>query len=241
MNDYVIFDIETKPRPDLVERFGEKYPEFDASAVKYGNTRDPIKREEILAQKRADHETEREAFFAKQRERAALNPYTAEVLCVGALVAGEEEIMACDSERETLESFWRLYGTAHRTFYYYSGNGNTSGKFDPDMLVTRSRILGVTVPPSVRRGRYYSDRFVDLAEEFLLGKRDAFLSLTRCADILGAFDNPATTLRRKQDDDPVTGANFHKFWEAGGKSRELAASYLVNDLNLAAYIAARIL
>jgi hypothetical protein len=248
---YLVFDIETKGIPALVDRYGDKYEEFDESAVKYGNARDAQKRAEILAQKRADHEAGRDAFMAAQRAKAALNPFTAQVLCIGVKRTGQEpHIIAESSEARTLDAFWKMVGNAmdigNGMHYaaaetvFYSGCGDPSKKFDLDFIVTRSRILGIPVPDYVRRGRFYHESFVDLAEVFLLSQRDKYLSLSKCADLLGIFDAHDDVIR-KTDEDVVTGANFAQFWEQNSAGRELATSYLLNDVRLAAHIADRIL
>lgn len=249
--DYIIgYDLETRPRPELVERFASPFPDFDESAVKYGNTKDPQKRQELLAMKRSDHEQARTDYWAKLKERAALDPLTAEIQAIGLIATNGHEIIT-GSEREILETFWTRYDdtSSNCRFVSWSGSGTTAANFDMDFAVTRSRILGLDLPATLRdRGRY-STRVVDLTAEFLLGRREAYLSLSRAADVFGLYDDVALGLTRKTDNDPVTGENWWKWFnglmsESGltpEQQREKAEGYLLNDIKHLLPLAQRIL
>jgi hypothetical protein len=248
---FIGFDIETRPRVDLVDRFAKPFPEFDESAVKYGNTKDPVKRAELLSSKRAEHEAERDAYWANLRERAALDPFTGEIICIGLITdQGKIDIVAEKDEMATIRQFWQVFGLAYNAttkFVFWSGCGDPAKKFDIDYIVTRSRILGVSVPQRVRSGRFYADRVVDLASEFLLFQRDRYLTLTKAADILGVYSE-YRELFPKRDDDPVTGANFFQWWDGtaqtdvpAAEQRAFAEKYLRNDLLHLPPLALRIL
>lgn len=255
------FDIETKPLPELVERFSKPFPDFDESAVKYGNTKDPAKRAELLASKRTDHEADRAAYWKNLKDRAALNPFTAQIVVIGIVDHEGAVDYLMGAEKDLLAEFWALfseYGEAARKFVFWSGCGAAAKMFDLDFIVTRSRILGVRIPPAVRSGRFYSPRFVDLASEFLLYQNDVYLSLTRAADIFGLYvdgkhPGPSTvgahqTIFPKTDDDPVTGENFWQWFEGIAQTdqskeeqRLFALRYLRNDLLHLFHLAPRIL
>jgi hypothetical protein len=171
----IAFDIETGP---LARDFLESLlPEFDPSEVKLGNAKDPA----LVA---AKIEAAREKHQADFLEKAALDPLTGRVLAIGLLSFGPNEDKATsevalddaacdDNERELLEDFWSVFLRSldgERTFFV----GHNSTDFDLPFLVTRSRILGVRVPPLVIRrsgNRYsFSDRFIDTRTVFALGR-----------------------------------------------------------------------
>lgn len=249
---FIGFDIETRPLPELVDRFAKPFPDFDPLAVKYGNTKDPVKRAALLEAKQAEHEEDRVRYWANLKDRAALDPFTGAVICIGMGLGdqGEPEIVAEATEGGTIAAFWDVFSSYHYAtskFVYWSGSGDPAKCFDIDYLVTRSRILGVTVPPLVRNGRYYASRIVDLAAEFLLFQRDKYLSLSKAADLLGLY-TPNGKLFPKADDAPVTGANFFQWWDGtmpeGGDhatQRMGAEGYLINDVRHLQALAPRIL
>lgn len=257
------FDIETKPRADLVARFVKPYPAFNPDEVKYGNTKDPVKRAELLASKEAEHKAGEVTYWANARERAALNPLTAEVLCIGLLVEGSLAIFGqgktygLKDERGVLTAFWRLFtdrSSAGEKFVFWSGNGSSTENFDLDMIVRRSWILGVEVSPLLFNGRYFTNRFEDVAGRYLLYKRESFCGLARAADELGLFV-PGCAFTPKGETDLVTGEHFHLFWDgkadeiiaARGEApmspedqQKLAVRYLTNDLHLLEGVATRL-
>lgn len=239
-----LFDIETKPRPDLVERYVQPLPPFDPAAVKYGNTKDLEKRgvifkaaEDAYAQAAIDH-------MADAHERAALNPLTAQVIAIGVADsqpgADEVTVISNQDERELLREFWILFcshAMAVESFVFWSGTADIGENFDIDMLVRRSWLLGIKVPQLVFNGRYYGNRLVDATGRYLLGRRGSYCTLSRAADELGLF-TPESGLKPKKDDDPVRGENFWKWWEGSvadsslspTDQRFLATTYLQNDV-----------
>lgn len=249
--EWLVFDAETKPRPDLVAKYTKPFSDFDESAVKCGNIKDPAKIKEKIDASRAQHEADRAAYWKKAYEDAALDPFTGEILCIGvASDVGAVEILAEKTEAATLRAFWQLWELRDcvvTKFVFWSGCGDVAKQFDIDYIVTRSRINRVPVPAGVRQGRYYSNRIMDLAKEFLLYQRERYCSLTKAAEMLGLYaEHP--DIAPKTDSDPVQGVNFWQWWEGSAvqdhsaeEQRALACKYLVNDVSTLKYMAPIIL
>lgn len=249
-----LFDIETKPRTDLVDRYLQPFAPFNPDAVKYGNTKDPEKCAVILQAAEVAHVQEGLDYVKTAHERAALNPLTAQVIAIGVADSqpGSDEVVVLsdDDERELLNSFWILFcshAMAVESFLFWSGTSEIGDNFDIDMLVRRSWFVGVKVPQLVFNGRYYSNRLVDVTGRYLLGRLNSYCGLTRAADELGLY-TPESNLRPKKDDDPVRGENFWQWWEgnapdsslSAADQREVAKGYLVNDVLTLKAIVARI-
>lgn len=245
-----ILDIETAPNPEAVAKFTDPFPVFFESEVKVGNLKDPEKIREKLQAARTAHAQEAQDYWSKAAERAALHPFTGTIEVIGIMDEGGEAILIDGPEATLLARFWSLFGLPgdpSLQWLVYSGCGDERRNFDLDFILTRSRILGVAIPPHIRPGRYYSDRITDLAPLFLLHRHDAFCSLTKCAELLGCYDRPIetdagpVTLTRKRQDDEVTGANFFEFWRSPGERQRKAQAYLINDLFHTLAIARRLL
>ena len=243
----ILIDIETAPRPDLVERYIRPLGPFDADAVKYGNTKDPAKRKLLLATKEAEHDDARAAHFFKARAMAALDPLTAEIVVIGVINEGGIEYLE-GTEREVLEQFWHLWRQGESTREeIVSWSGNTTPEcFDPMMIIKRSWACGLKVPQLATNGRYLGSRWEDATTRYLIGKFQAFCALTRAADELGLFESHPD-LAPKAEGDLVTGKDFHLWYDGKADSelppegqRELALSYLRNDLLLLQAIVERI-
>lgn len=255
------FDIETRPRLDRVDRFMEAFPDFNPDAVKCGHLKDPAKIAEKKAQAEADHAQAAKEHRARAYERAALNPRTAEIVVIGMITEdGAAMFLDAETEAENLNVFWRLFavGFSDRRFVYWSGCGKPFG-FDLSFLITRSRLLGVRVPSQAFSGRYPAQRLVDLAADFLLHERDSYLSLSAAADLFDLYDSrgmgpgpdapiAGQTIFRKSKSDPVTGENFHCWWDGKAseehtpqQQRAFARQYLTNDLLHLFHMAPRIL
>lgn len=242
-------DIETRPRPDLVLRYVKPPEPFDPAGVKYGNTKDPEKRSALFQQKQQDHENEVAEYWAKAKDRASLNPLTAEIVCIGLLIEGQAVFLSGD-ERTILTQFWKRFsdfGMTGDKFVYWSGNGSQTENFDPDMIIRRSWLLGVKVPATAFNGRYLSNRFEDATGRYLLYKRDSYCGLSRAADELGLFSAAPCNIFQKTDRDRVQGANFSLYWDGKAdpamtpeEQRDLAGSYLTNDLLILSGIVDRI-
>ena len=239
----IIIDIETKPIPELVEKFIKPLPAFDPDEVKFGNTKDPEKRAALVAAKQAEHDDAAVAHMAKAKDRAALNPLTAQVLVIG-IYDRTDLLNECSyiegDEAMVLTQFWEMWYNADLStekFCFWSGSSN-SENFDPDMLIRRSWILGVKVPPQVINGRYLGSRWEDAAQRYMFGRFNEYCGLSRAAEELGLFDAGAEIFPKSKED-TVTGANFWQWYEgkmtgdaakACPDQKTLAMSYLTNDL-----------
>lgn len=236
-----IFDIELKPRLDLVARYTKPFPPFDPEAVKYGNAKDPEKKLAILKEKKEAHADEEAKYWANARDKSALNPLTSQIIAIGILDDKGPRIL-WGEERTILTEFWAVFndylGTAE-PFTFWSGCGRATENFDADMIIRRSWILGVPVNPFAFSGRYLSNHFRDAAARYLLGKSEAYCSLTDAADQLGLYTADCG-FYPKSDHDRVTGANFWQFWEGTPEDHQLAIKYLHNDLYTLDAIAKRI-
>jgi len=120
-----IFDIETGSLPWLeIECFCDPLPPpspFDESSVKFGNTKDPAKRAEKLAEAKAKRQQEADNYGAtceahKQQflGKAALSPLTGRVYAIGYALAGQEPkilsstVIGDCTEAAILRDWWRL-------------------------------------------------------------------------------------------------------------------------------------
>lgn len=250
----VIFDIETGPLPEeqLAVQFAERWQppahpgEFDPASVKYGNTKDPAKRAEKLADAQqahaaavaryeADAAAARSEAWASYAGGAALDATTGRVLAIGRLEVGGDNKPRIGSvhalpEDELLEKWWETVKRCLAAGYQMCGLW--SHQFDLPFLLRRSWILGVDVPAGVRskNGRYWHDCFVDVAELWQCGNRQERCSMDHLGRALGVGGKP----------DGITGADFSRlFWSEQEADRVKAFEYLANDLELTRKIAAR--
>ncbi len=252
----LIFDIETGGLPlDHLQAICPPFVApphpgiFDESAVKYGNTKAPDKRAAILATALQRHtaavesyeidvETARRDHFANFVQRAALDPTTGTVLAIGYLSVKPEGGQAVltdlvggngegDDERHEihlLEDFWEQYrvkGSKGRHFVGCNSHG-----FDLPFLIRRSWMLGVAVPPTVRRGRYFDSVFIDIREQWLCGQP--------WGNCQSSLDHIAKAL-----DVGEKNGSGEQFAELLAIDRDAAREYLVNDLQLTADCAVR--
>jgi hypothetical protein len=87
--------------------------------------------------------------------------------------------------------------------------------------------LGVDFPRHlVMKGRYFLDRFGDTMLHWQCGGRDFVKLDTLCK----AFGVPGKT-------DGISGADFHRMFDAGGEDRIKAIQYLANDLDMTLAVA----
>lgn len=196
------FDIETGPLPDA-ELFAT-IPPFDPSEVKTGNIKDPEK----IAAKIKECEVN---YWNDIRDQAALSPVTGKVLAVGVETQKQSSLLAY-AEPETLTLFWSLFKDSDNHFI-----GFNIFNFDLPFLIKRSWKLGVTVPNGVRKGRYWSDRFIDLRDLWQLGDRQAKGSLDVICRHFGIEGKNGS------------GKDFARMFEL---NREKALEYLANDLRM---------
>ena len=201
---WTIFDLETGPLcPQTIE---EMEPEFKAP----GNWKDPVK----IAIKR---EEQRKAFH----ERAALNPMTSQVLCIGYGYSAHRTTSspAETDEKAILKQFWDLFEEDQG----YTWVGFCIFHFDLPYLLKRSWCHGIDVPP-IRKGHYWHDRFVDLQEVWQCGDRQCGGSL----DAISTFFGGPKKLG--------SGADFAAKWVV---DRAAAIEYLHRDLEITEFVARR--
>lgn len=187
-------------------------PEFEPAA----NLKDPEKIAADIAKKKV-----------RFKEQAALSPLTGRVLAVGFQPDfGDPPLILCDDdESKLLASVWDHFRTAGGNRRPMFVGFNIHG-FDLPFLVKRSWVNGVPVPPNVRQGRYWADWFIDLREVWQLGDRQAEGSLDTICRALGLGEKNGS------------GADFARLWQ---ENRDEAVKYLLNDLDLTAKLAAKLL
>ena len=238
----LIFDIETGPLP--LEQIESLYvppaalPPWDDSMVKYGQTKDPIKRQEKYAEVRAAYEAklagearEIQADKAEWLGKAALSPITGQVLAIGlrrddtVVIVGDDG----ETEPEILEAFWTLFKKHANAGRFI---GYCSNFFDMPFIVWRSYFHGVTVPASAwdKSGRYPAYAFVDLIDRLpKRGFNDESRKLTDVCSWLGIGSKPEGT----------DGGDFARLWSGNEESRQQAVEYLENDLEMTYQLAQR--
>jgi len=245
----VLFDIETGPLPDAdladvfefdptkIEGYDLLEAEFDPATVKYGNTKDPLKRQEKLeserekfaqakAQAKARFETAEDDAFAAFKASAALDARTCQVLAIGYLDAHTGERAIDDGsgdEAQLLKTFWIVFAYA-RTKGIPLVGFNITG-FDVPVLARRAMKHGIRLP-NFRQGRYLDKTFVDLREAWGCGEYNPKGNLDSLSTFFGGPP--------KNGD----GAHFHVLWHGTPEQRQQAIAYLENDLDMTAAVAA---
>ena len=211
----IVFDTETGAN---LERAQALMPVFSEADVATGNIKDEDKKRAKIAERRASHEKD-------WLEGAALRPETAIVLAVGILPEkGEPILLHGTDEQEILKSWWDFLETT----YQHSGKqfaGWSIFHFDLPLLIIRSRILGIGVPPLIRNGRYFNAaRFLDLQEEWVMNRprNEVKCSLDYVARALDCGEKTGE------------GSNFAALYMV---DRKKALAYLSNDLMLCQRIA----
>lgn len=244
----IIFDIETGPLPDseLAEMFEfdeTKIPgfdligvEFDPSTVKYGNLKDETKRADKLQTAREKFEADKaeaEARFAHAEQdayngfvsKAALSATTGRVLTIAYMdvPTGRKVLDHGDhNEPELLTAFWEFVQVLLQKRISLIGfNSNT---FDIPFLCRRAFYHGIPIP-TIRRGRYLHDIFIDLRDAWGCGEWQPKGNLD---DLSRFFGGPA-----KNGD----GAHFHELWHGTPEERQRAAEYALNDLDMTLAVA----
>lgn len=224
--------------------------DFDPASVKHGNTKDPEKRAAKESEARVLHEQMREQLprlraaarnehVAKFTEKAALSATTGCVKAIGILdeqygpliwhAGGPDPvrieglmISPLATEPDMIAKFWDYFrGLGAETLVGWNIFG-----FDLPFLIRRSWMLGVDVPDSVRKGRYWHPQLVDAMEIWGCGSRD-MVKLDAIDRALGGQGKP----------DDCTGADFARLFDNGGQDREAALRYLRNDLEMTLRVA----
>jgi len=194
------FDIESAPLPE--SDLTPLMPVFEAPS----NYRDEAKIKAAIEEKK-------KAWL----EDAALDPLTGRVLCIGLLIGEKFTLLENPDESQLLGEFWGRCVIPGRRMI-----GFNCFLFDLPFLIRRSWKHGLQ--PQVRKGRYWSDDFVDLREVWQCGDRQAHGSLDSIAKHLGIGAKNGS------------GKDFVKLWDS---DRQKAVDYLKNDLHLTAAIAKR--
>lgn len=215
MND-VIFDIETGPlSSEEVLAFTDEYPAFDLESVKFGNTRDPVKKAEKIEADEAKHKADEAAYYANAINRAALSPLTGKVLAIGMVVDGETRILCSGDEAEDIAAFWKTI--APHGAITHKVIGFNSNRFDIPFLARRSWKLGIDMPHTLFRGRYINERCIDLMDLWKCGDYQATIKLDHLARFLGCGAKTGS------------GADFARLYE---EDRDAAIAYLENDIRM---------
>lgn len=239
----IVFDIETGPLPDdqlrLVAPTFEPPPHpgaFDGSTVKYGNTKDPEKRQQKLEDAKVAHEAavaKHEAEVEKARaahwqdvvSKAALSATTGRVLAIGYMSPRSQVVDIDDDESAMLTRFWqqvRRCASERRVMI-----GHNIAGFDIPFMVRRSWINRVTVPDGVFDRRWLNSKlFVDTMLTWQCSGFDKFASLDVVARSLGVGAK-------------IEGVNGAMFAELLAQDRAAAEEYLRNDLAMTAAVAER--
>lgn len=239
----IVFDIETGPLPDDQLRLvapafdPPQHPgEFDESSVKYGNTKDPEKRQQKLDDAKAAHAAavakhDREVEAARQQHwqevvsKAALSATTGRVLAVGYQSPRSQVLDIDEDEAAMLTRFWQQVRRCASERRMMVGH-NIAG-FDIPFMARRSWINRVSVPDGVFNRRWLNDKlFADTMLTWQCSGFDKFASLDVVAKSLGVGGKT----------EGVTGAMFA---ELLAQDRAAAEEYLRNDLAMTAAVAER--
>jgi hypothetical protein len=214
MSTSIVFDIETGglPEAELRALYKEKTAEEFAAEC------DKRWKPETIA---AKYEEYKISGWAEFQDRAALSAITGQVVAIGLRSCKGVKILAGD-ETEVIKAFWTLYGKA--TTDKRRMIGHSIFGFDLKFLIRRSHILNVAIPDGVRKGRYFSDVFIDTMVEWGCGDSQDRISLDNLSRVLGGSGKP-------EGDDACTGAIFAKLFLSGSaEDRAKAEQYLQSDL-----------
>jgi hypothetical protein len=208
------FDIETAPLPE--SELSAMCPAFDASEVAIGNTKDPQKIAEKIAEARRDH-------FPKFVSRAALSAITGRVCAIGFMYGREcsesfPVILDDDDEKHLLSKFFREISSHDGSIV-----GFNIQFFDIPFLTHRAWALGIPVPYQfqLRNDRFFGDWIVDLRNRWQMGDKQRRGKLDEIARHLG--------IDGKTGDH---GRDFHKLLHGTPEQRETALAYLRQDVEL---------
>lgn len=220
----VAFDLETEGlNKNIILERTKPYPEFDPSSVKTGDCRTEAEVDDKIHTARLKHQEEEQAYFQRAIERGALAAETGRILTIAYLPvdSGQPTVDFEEDEAVLLRRFWAGYRKVVRDGGLLIGHNIKN--FDLPFLCRRSIICGVPIPQGVIRGRYFSDTWLDTMDVWAFGEFKRFITLDLLGQVLG--------VGAKSDQD-VTGAEFAKFWRAGGDKRDLAWEYAALDVIL---------
>jgi hypothetical protein len=152
----LIFDIETGTNENA-NKYLEPFDPDNPDHIKYGNTKDPVKKAEMARVSEA-------IYYRQARESFPLNPATGKVLVIGTSVSGNIDIDYLRegyTEKQLLENFWAKVSDIE------SNQGQLIGfkskTFDIPFVVRRSWINGVT-PYPLMEGKWWKPWVTDLYE-----------------------------------------------------------------------------
>jgi DNA polymerase III epsilon subunit-like protein len=226
-----VFDIETMGVPSKVKEHCS-YPAFQEP--KYGNLKDPIKREQFYQQKKEEWENAEADWWQKQIDRSALDSTTGRIVAIGYVSpyahTGEESLwdkMEIDGisssdhdacETRILNNFWKRFNEACVSYGHIIGHNIE--KFDLPFIMQRSWQLGIRISPMIMNGRYYHRQIIDTMKLWTCYAFNEYISLDKLAKIL--------SLGKKMDN--YEAVQFAQDWLGGDK--ETAEFYLKTDLDL---------
>jgi len=203
MNIYI--DLESIPlAPDKRE-----FTKPTMETMKFGNTKDPEKKQAQFETALADWETGADA---------ALDATTGQVVLIGMFHTSYWHLDSAD-EPEMLNGFWTTLNSSYNQKSGLQVIGHNILPFDIPFLARRSMILGVKVPSWVLTdiNQYKPEIFQDTMRFWQFGDRRHSVSLkTLC----GAFGIEVKN-------NGVTGADFWKWWE---KDKEACIAYNRQDV-----------
>ena len=219
----VIFDIETRPQDDQLDKLLSKFPDFDADKVPIGNLKDQEKIKKKIIDAGVVHELKRSEYYEKQHKKACLDPDYGKLCAIGLLHIedGKVEILdAVNNEEDALNKFWHIV-EGLRSRGQWAFGWHIEG-FDLPFLFGRSRLLNVHYDPYLITNYRYFDRcFVDLHKVWTFGAYGKFCSLKKASTALGF-----------QHLDLGSGKDFYKNWESNDPDkRKQARRYLYQDLD----------
>lgn len=174
--------------------------------------------------------TEQEAAWGKP-ESAALNPLYSKCAIIGIaslnveawMDKGADKLIIDQSiEHELSEAAMLVDAWSAITEAEVIAGYNIHG-FDLPFLISRSIINGVAVPKGIRKGRYFADKFVDLADSF---RRDG--KIPKLQEVLRACGLPIKS---------GSGADFERLWS---EDKDAALAYNEQDLRCEYALAQRI-
>lgn len=176
----VVFDIETKPNPDLAEILQVDVKIDDLSVMADDDMLVYADREEIKLGNRKDPEKIRAHLIAETHkvvDRGALLPFGAEIVAIGAALTIEDEPVASwvrsdeHSESDCIEAFFDRFAIEIRSGAPWVGF-NLRG-FDLPLIRARCAVLGVRLPSSfprdTSRDKYDREHIYDIQD--VLGLR----------------------------------------------------------------------
>jgi len=253
----LVFDIETAPEPDdvleelfsfdesAVKNYRLLTAEFDPSAVKVGNMKDPAKIEAKIEAARLKFMTDKAAVaenieaarseaWQTFRDRAALSPLTGRVLAIGwwnpempkGYVNCIHDGTPSVDEDQLIENFLSMADAV------LSDGGSLVGHniigFDLPFLLRRGLKYYISPPKTITTAlaQYRPSNLIDTMREWQFGNRaEGFVKLDQLAAFFGT--------RRKTGD----GAYFHKKFFGTPEEQQEALAYCRNDVVMTAEIA----